>query len=339
MPKLTFNNTEFDLEKYETVLECLLRNHQYIPYACKAGMCQACLVRAVDCEATEESKKWIKSSLQERGYTLACQWVPEEDVQVALPSVTEFSVPLGIREITPLNKRTLKLVLDVRDKSLMFHYTPGQYVTLVNPKGIARSYSVANNYELDQHLEFHISETKQGLFSGWLFHDAKEGDELHMRGPSGDCFYSNSSGEEFPIILAGTGTGLAPLYAILNDALKQGHQGDISLYHGGRTSDHLYRVKELQALQEKHPRFHYFPCAREPGGDTGISGIQAGSVKEILDEKLDLGTLSKTRVYLCGAPDFVHGMRKKIFLKGASSGNIFCDPFLERSVAPTGGTN
>jgi len=61
-------------------------------------------------------------------------------------------------------------------------------------------------------------------------------------------------------------------------------------------------------------------------------------VEDAIDAYLDTGSLNQTRVYLCGAPAFVHGLRKKIFLKGASSGNIHCDPFLERSVAPTGGT-
>ena len=337
MPKLKFNARTYTLNQYESVLDCLLRNKEYIPYACRAGMCQACLIRAVDCEATPESKKWIKESLQQRGYTLACQWVPAGDVAAALPTVEEFSVPVQVRSIDFLNQRVIRLLLDVTDKSAMFHYFPGQYVTLINQDGIARSYSVANAYEKDLFLEFHISETREGIFTGWLFNKAKVGDTLHMRGPSGDCFYSNNSGGDFPIILAGTGTGLAPLYAILHDALSREHQGEITLYHGGRTSDHLYYVDELQALEAEYGNFHYIPCAREDGGERQVDGLQRGRVEEVVNAKMDTGSLSRTRVFLCGAPDFVHGLRKQIFLKGASSSNIRCDPFLERSVAPTGG--
>lgn len=338
MPTLKFNGQTFTLNEYESVLDCLLRNRQHIPYACKAGMCQACLIRAVNCEATGESKKWIKESLQQKGYTLACQWVPGSDVEAALPTVEEFSVRTHVRSIDPLNKRVMRLILDVDEKDAMFHYYPGQYVTLINPGGIARSYSVANDYEKDQYLEFHISETRHGLFTGWLFDSAQPGDVLHMRGPAGDCFYSNPGAEDFPIILAGTGTGLAPLYAIARDALKQEHRGEISLFHGGRTSDHLYYVRELQALQEQYPQFHYFPCAREEGGESEVKEINRGSIEEVVDGRIDTGELSRTRVFLCGAPDFVHGLRKQIFVKGAGSSNIYCDPFLERSVAPTGGT-
>ena len=329
MPNLTFKGSTFTLDPYESVLECLLRNQQFIPFACKAGTCQACLVKAVDCEATPESQKWIKQSLRDQGYTLACQWVPSADVEAALPTLTEFSIPTVLHSLEPLNDDTMKVVVDVTDKAAMFHYFPGQYVTLINPQGIARSYSVANNYEQDHYLEFHISTTSHGIFTHWLFEEAAVGDTMHMRGPYGDCYYSNSSAEDFPIILAGVGTGLAPLYGILNDALSRGHKGDIHLYHGGRSAEKLYLTRELGAIDAEHKNFYYHPCLKE----------QNGSVEDVVDQTLDLGSLKRTRVYLCGAPDFVHGLRKLIFLKGASSGNIFCDPFLERSVAPTGGTN
>jgi len=304
-------------------------------------MCQACLVRAVDCDATDESKKWIKQSLQDKGYTLACQWVPDSDVEAALPTVEEFSVRTKIKSLDYLNPGVIRFILDVEDKDRMFYYYPGQYVTLINPHGIARSYSVANNYEKDQSLEFHISQTDQGAFSGWLFNEAACGDVLHMRGPAGDCYYRNASAEEFPVILAATGTGLAPLYAILNNALNNNHQGEISLYHGGRTTDQLYYVEELERLSQSHPNLHYYPCVKETVSKSSgkdPKNVNAGSIEEVINKKMDTGTLAATRVFLCGAPDFVYNMRKQFFLKGAKSGNIYCDPFLEHSVAATGGT-
>ena len=328
MPTLTFKGLTFTLEKYETVLECLLRHEQSIPYACKAGTCQACLEKTVNCDASEESMKWIKPSLREQGYTLACQWVPESDIEVSIPTMTEFALATSVHSIESLNDSTLKVLVDVTDKSAMFHFFPGQYVTLINPQGIARSYSVANDFKTDQYLEFHISNTAKGAFTGWLFSQAKTGDTMHMRGPYGDCYYADSSDKAFPMILAGVGTGLAPLYGILQDALRKGHKGEIHLLHGGRTLERLYLVEELKALGKKHEHFHYHPCLKE----------ENTSVEEGVDEILKSFPPEKMRAYLCGSPDFVHGLRKQIYLKGVSSGNIFCDPFLEGSVAATGGT-
>lgn len=335
MAEVKFNSRTFSLEEHESVLECLLRNQQAIPYACKAGTCQACLVKTVDCEATEESKKWIKKTLQAQGYTLACQWVPNEDVEARLPAIDEFSVKVSIKALDQLNNRVLRVILDVGqdDKGTMFHYFPGQYLTLINPNGIARSYSIANNYEIDHYLELHISQTRAGVFTHWLFEEAKVDDILHIRGPAGDCFYTNQEQEQYPMVLACTGTGLAPLYGIIHEALKQEHKGSITLLHGGRTRQHLYYEKELLALQEKYTNFHYCPSTIEQENDEQASGMFTGKLEDVLDQVLDSDNIAHTRAYLCGNPDFVHGLRKKIFLKGAKSSNIFCDPFIERNLA------
>lgn len=332
MAEVKYNASTFSLNEHESVLDCLLRNQQHIPYACKAGMCQACLVKAVNCEATEISKKWIKESWQAMGYTLACQWVPDSDVELSLPLIEEFSIAVNIKSIDFLNKRVMRLILEVEDKGSMFHYIPGQYLTLINSDGITRSYSIANNYEDDHLIELHIGQTSEGVFSGWLFHTASTGDKLHIRGPAGDCFYSSQEHDDFPILLAATGTGLAPLYGIIHDALKQNHQGPISLFHGGRTVDHLYYVSELMALQEDHSQFNYYPSVIEPVNAHKIKGLCEGKVEEVVQEHISDYDIGHTRVYLCGEPDFVYQLRKRIFLKGARSSFIFCDPFIERTV-------
>ena len=121
MAKLTFNSSTFTLNKYESVLDCLLRNKQYIPYACRAGMCQDRLEKAVNCEATPESKKWINESVPQKGYTLGCQWVPDSDVEAALPTVEEFSVRTSIRSLDKLSSKVIRIILNVLDKDAMFH--------------------------------------------------------------------------------------------------------------------------------------------------------------------------------------------------------------------------
>lgn len=349
MAELTFNSSTFSLDEDESVLDCLLRNQQSIPYACKAGTCQACLIKTVDCDATAESSKWIKETLRAQGYTLACQWVPpaESTISARLPALDEFSVKVSIKSLDKLNERTLRLRLQVDEDGSMFHYFPGQYLTLINPEGISRSYSIANNFERDLYIELHISQTRLGIFTQWLFSKAQSGDELHIRGPAGDCFYVNpatAQGEgssDYPIVLAGVGTGLAPLYGILNEALAQGHKGEVSLFHGGQTSQHLYYLNELSDLQKRFPQFHYYPCVREAADSSASTelneNIIQADLQAALDQKLDLEALAKTKIYLCGGPDFVHGLRKKIFLKGAKSSNIYCDPFVERSINPSTG--
>ena len=83
--------------------------------------------------------------------------------------------------------------------------------------------------------------------SGWFHDDAHIGERVSVLGPSGDCFYVPGK-EEQPLLLVGTGTGLAPLYGILRDALRHGHRGPIHLFHGALHKGGLYLVEELRRL-------------------------------------------------------------------------------------------
>lgn len=320
---ITFEEEQLTAQENESVLDCLLRHAKSIPYACKAGMCQACLVKATEGKPPETASKWVRQSLRDKGFALACQWVPDESVSVALPGIEEFSVAVELGELSLLNAYTMKVTLKETEPGTMFASQPGQYLSLINPDGIARSYSIANNYEQDGFIELHISQTPDGLFTGWLFKQAKPGDHLHIRGPAGECYYDpRDNNEDYPILLAGTGTGLAPLYGIAGSALRRGHKGKIDLYHGARTSGQLYYVDELQKLAAQYDNFSYIPCLPEDSGDLG----------ERLEADTDSNTIAATRVFLCGAPEMVHQLRKQLFLKGARSANIHCDPFLERNV-------
>jgi hypothetical protein len=84
-------------------------------------------------------------------------------------------------------------------------------------------------------------------------------------------------------------------------------------------------------LTLQHARFSYRPLVLDaPAPD---ARIQQGDVLDAALASLDPARLADTRVYLCGAPDFVQQLRKKIFLKGVRSSNIFCDAFVTRPVA------
>lgn len=328
MTTLTHQQRQLALKPHETVLDCLLRHGVALPYACKAGMCQACLVRAVDCTASEESRKWIRPQLQALGYTLACQWVPDTDARAELPNLADFAVRSTVRSLRRLNDSVMQVLLDIDDPRRMFAYRPGQYLTATNPHGVARAYSIANDFNEDGHLELHIAATAHGEFTHWLFAEAREGDTLFLSGPAGHCHYEPHDDAGQPLLLAGTGTGLAPLLGIVRDALRQHHEGPIHLYHAGRTVERLYLVDELHSLAAAHDQFHYHPCISE--GEA--AGIQTGRLEQILARSIIEPKPAAYRIFLSGAPEFVHAARKKLYLLGARSEHIHCDPFTERVV-------
>jgi NAD(P)H-flavin reductase/ferredoxin len=333
MATLSFNAHPLELRPRESVLDCLLRNGQPIPYSCKSGMCQACLVRALS-DAPETARAGLKPALREAGCVLACQWRPEGDAVVESVDPRAFTVEARVRELIPLNAQVLKVVLEPVDPAAMFASRPGQYLTITNPDGVVRSYSLANDFERDHVLELHIGATTHGIFTHWLFDNARTGDVVYLRGPAGECYYDPREVDSAttPLLLAGTGTGLAPLYGIVHDALRRGHRAPINLFHGGHSVERLYYRDALRELEREHANFRYYPCVREASAQDPAEGLHVGALETVVESVLDGDITARTRAYLAGAPAFVLLLRKKLFLKGLRPDHLHADPFAERFV-------
>lgn len=323
-PAIGFDGEWYECLDGETVLDCLLRNGRKVPFSCKAGVCQSCLMQATGALPPASAQKDLTPAQKQQGFFLACQWRPESGVEIR-PADERESVGAEIRRLIDLNRNTKRVVLEPTEP---FDCLPGQYLSLMNPANVARSYSVANRPEQDGHIELHVRRISEGQMSGWLHEEARPGDFLRLRGPFGSCCYPRETEKRFPILLAGIGTGLAPLRAVVLDALAHGHEGPIVLVHGARTLSDLYLVDELRSLEVVNDSFVYQPCALK--GESA-AGIKIGDAREIAMTML--GDAPMTRVYLCGAPEFVLPMRKQVFLSGVPLKQIFSDAFLPTRVS------
>lgn len=160
--------------------------------------------------------------------------------------------------------------------------------------------------------------------SNWAHDELRIGDRLQIQGPVGECFYvPGSPGRN--LLLVGTGTGLAPLYGILRDALHHGHWGEIRLFHGAAGPSGLYLAQDLRHMARNCANLHYSPCVMDPQGSP-CDGVEVGAV-----DQLALSTvpeLSDWKVYLCGAPALVNSLRKQVFLAGTGIEDIYADAFV-----------
>lgn len=329
VPKIFLDDKQFSLVADETLLDCLLRNEQDISYACRSGVCQSCLIKVTRGAVDEKASAGLKDTLRADGYVLACQCVPDNDLVIAMPGADAAAVEVTILSTTLLSSSVMCLRLAPVASAEIFTSRPGQYLSVINAAGVARSYSIANDFDADGFWEVHIASTSHGLFTQWLFKDAAPGMTLHVRGPAGDCFYVNKDDEDFPILLVGTGTGLAPLYGVLNTALRSGHQGPVTLLHGGLNPTRLYLMDELKQLSAEKSGVSY--KALVLNNDEGDGRVEVGDLTQVALESLNPEDFGRQRVYLCGAPEFVQSMRRSIFLKGVKSSNIFCDAFVTRA--------
>ncbi|MBR9804910.1 hypothetical protein GYB62_00125 [bacterium] len=179
-------------------------------------------------------------------------------------------------------------------------------------------------------MEFHIKVLPNGEFSQWLATTANIGDTLMLQGPFGSCIYSGDA--EQTMLLAATGTGLAPILGIARDALAQQHSGDIQLVVAANSADDLYLVDELKVLAASHEQIKLHFVLRNAEQTNSKLEAEADDAMFNADVyawcKQQWPTLKGWRIFLCGNTSFVGKMRKQCFMSGANMRDISSDIFL-----------
>ena len=319
MSKITYESQTFDLVESESVLDCLLRNGVTVPHSCKSGICHSCVMACTSGKPSEESQKGLKESQVKAGYFKSCVCKTAAPLTVSM-TVKEEKLSTSITEKTMLNERTLRIRLS---KPSGFEYESGQFINLIRiSDSLTRSYSLAS-LPNENTLELHIRCYEDGKMSSWLKDTAQEGEAVELSGPLGDCYYTSGK-ESDNILLAGIGTGMAPLYGIARDAVKKGHSGQISIIQGAMNEAGLYYVDEFRKLEESSANIKYIPSTVD-----GSGGFETGKIDDVI--KNNFPDLKGFSVYLCGSPNTVNRLKRYSFLAGANMGDIHSDPFTPAS--------
>jgi ferredoxin-NADP reductase len=282
------------------------------------------MLRAVSGVVPAAANAGLKLQWQRQGYLLACLCRPEGDLELDTCSAAR-SFDTRIEGTETLSPDVFALWLTRPDG---FEFEPGQFVHLTRPHdGLTRPYSIAS-LASERVIELHVRRAPGGRMSNWL--NLQVGSELRVTGPFGECCYSNADPAE-SILLAGTGTGLAPLLGVLRAALAAGHAGPIRLYHGAHAAHGWYRREELAALAARHPNLTVRLTRNRPAPGASDDADPIPGIERAIGE--DLPDLSHQRIYLCGNPGFVHALKRRAYLAGASLNKIHADPFVETSRA------
>lgn len=304
----------------ETVLDCLLRHDQPVASSCRSGVCQSCIVQGQGA-VPPQAQRGLKPSLVAQGYFLACQCAAEDGLEV----LSADNLPIHAARVASTAFLAPGILQVQIERPPGLDFRAGQFLQLIRPSdGLTRSYSVAS-LPSESIIELHVALLPGGRMGHYLSETA--GAPLSLRGPTGDCFYLEDKQEE-PLLLLGTGTGLAPLVGILRAAMAAEHRGPIHLFHGSRESEGLYMSEELHRLSEGHERFNYTESVLFNTSNP-VAEATAAPTKDLFDQvKETFPSLHGYRVYLCGNPEFVRKMKKQCFLAGAAMQSIHSDPFV-----------
>ena len=149
-------------------------------------------------------------------------------------------------------------------------------------------------------IELHIRHMPGGLFTEQVFSTLKAKDILRIEGPFGSFFLREDSAA--PIVLLASGTGFAPIKAIIEQLRFKASERPAVLYWGCRSRADLYQHDWALDVAAQMPKLRYVPVLSEPKPEDAWTG-RTGLVHQAAMQ--DMQDMSGCQVYACGAPVMV----------------------------------
>jgi CDP-4-dehydro-6-deoxyglucose reductase len=324
------SGTQFACEADETVLSAAIRAGVGLPYGCKNGACGSCKGKVVDGTVTHKPHQARALSEQEKlqGMSLFCCALPAGDVVIEAREIGGSSdypirkMPTRVASITRAAPDVAIVTLQLPANEALA-YRAGQYIEFLLKDGKRRAYSLACAPTLERPLELHIRHLAGGLFTDHVFGAMKERDILRFEGPLGSFFLREESDK--PIVLLASGTGFAPVKALVEHLMHLKSTRPVRLYWGGRRPQDLYMDELCQAWTTTLPDFTYVPVVSDALPEdnwTGRTGYVHAAVMQ------DIPDLSGWQVYACGAPVMVDAARNEYVAQcGLPADEFYADAF------------
>ena len=299
----------FQVEAGESILDGALKQGITLAYGCKNGACGSCKAKVVSGSVTHGKHNPSSLTPEEiaQGTSLLCCAHPESDCTIDAREIDGMSdivikkVPCRVNQLERAahDVTILKLQLPSTEK---FKFKAGQYIEFLLKDNKRRAYSMASAPHEEGPLELHIRHLPGGTFTDVVFgvdptKALKEKDILRFEGPLGSFFLREDSDK--PIIFIASGTGFAPIRAIVEHIRHEGIERPITLYWGGRRPSDLYKDALCKEWESTIKNFKYVPVISDAlpednwQGRTGF--VHAAAVADFPD-------MSGHQVYACGAP-------------------------------------
>jgi ferredoxin-NADP reductase len=242
--------------------------------------------------------------------------------------VLKSPIPPAIRwqkvTINKIEKRTPTVTSFFFTPLVPFSFRAGQHVEvrLTAPDGYhaQRAYSIASAPEEQSSIELAIEKLETGEVSPFFHEVAQPGDEIELRGPIGGHFiWQNADGG--PILLAGAGSGVAPLMSMIRHHANSHSKVPMLLLLSARSWEDVIFRDELLALDRKQGAFKLaLTITRETPRREGDYGrrIDVPMIAEILKR---LPSPLK-RAFVCGSNPFVTVASEALVGAGVEPGSI-----------------
>jgi CDP-4-dehydro-6-deoxyglucose reductase len=321
---------QFNCDADDTVLGAAIKAGIGLPYGCKNGACGSCKGKVIS--GTVSHKAYQQRALtpeeKEQGFALFCCATAGEDLVIEAREVGGSSdypvrkMPSRVASIEKVAPDVIIITLQLPANEALA-YRAGQYIEFMLRDGKRRSYSLANAPSLDAPLSLHIRHMAGGLFTEQVFGTMKERDILRFEGPMGTFFLREDSDK--PIVLLASGTGFAPIKALVEHMQHLKSTRPVTLYWGGRRPQDLYMQALCEEWAASMPQLTYVPVISDALPEdnwTGRTGFVHAAVMQ------DFPDLSCHQVYACGAPIVVDSAKRDYVAQcGLPADEFYADAF------------
>lgn len=325
---------QFPADPDKSVLDAALAAGILLPYSCRSGACSTCKARVVSgtVEAGNSAAQILTPQELHDGFTLLCQARATSDLVIESKEI-RLASDIQIRKLPSRVTSINRPVTDVAILQLqlpateIFRFYAGQYVEIILKDGKRRSYSMANPPHAAAALELHVRHLPGGVFTDHVFGvgatQMKEREILRVEGPFGSFFLREDS--DLPIVMVASGTGFAPIKAIVEHMAHQNIQRPVTLYWGGRRPADLYMDTLAKQWAQTMPDFTYIPVVSEALAEDAWTGRTGFVHRAVMD---DFPSLMGHQVYACGAPIVVESARREFVTQcGLPDEAFFADSF------------
>ena len=304
------SNHTFTVNDGETVLDAALREHFVIAYGCRNGACGTCkgklLAGKLDYGTYQEHA--LPDAERETGMALFCQARPLSDLVIECREIAGVKdvqikmLPCRVQQMQRVapDVMVLRLKLPTNER---LQFLAGQYIDIIKsgsaPQPLdgepaaRRRVAGAASAQLRRAVQPARFQTHEG-----------EGHPAFRRAAS--ALSSCARTARSPSCSLASGTGFAPIKAMIEHALHKSITRPMTLYWGCRLRADLYMNELAERWQREHG-VRYVPVLSEAMPEdhwTGRTGFVHRAVME------DFPDLSGHQVYACGAPVMVEAAHK-----------------------------
>ena len=319
----TKEGKEFLSVEGKTVLESALSAGFVFEHSCKSGQCGACKTTLLQGKIIELQEQVALNRKDVSDQFLTCCCTVSSDILI---DAADLSVMHGMEvKILPARVNSLELLSeDIMQVKLRlpptsdFVFLEGQFIDIIGPNSIRRSYSIAS-ISSNNKITLLIKKVKDGKLSHYWFNKAKLNDLLRIEGPKGTFFLRD---RVKPLVFLATGTGIAPIISILDglDSDPDFNQTEnISLFWGNRVQQDFVWNPNFKKIN-----VDFYPVISKYDDDWN------GEIGYVQDVALRiLSRIKDVNVYACGASVMIDCAKSNFIRSGLNEKDFYSDKFVQ----------